>query len=86
MIVRLKRRFPKQNGAEKVYISTDFIKLDAFLKFCCAAETGGVAKVMIQEGDVKVNGETCQMRGKKLRPGDTVETGGKLYELTAEEQ
>ncbi len=85
MKVRLKKRIPEQ-AAEKVAISSEYIKLDAFLKFCCAAETGGIAKLMIQEGDVKVNGEICQLRGKKLRPGDRVETGGKLYELTAEEK
>ena len=85
MKVRLKKRIPEQ-VAEKVAISSEYIKLDAFLKFCCAAETGGIAKLMIQEGDVKVNGEICQLRGKKLRPGDRVETGGKLYELTAEEK
>ena len=85
MKVRLKKRIPEQ-AAEKVAISSEYIKLDSFLKFCCAAETGGIAKLMIQEGDVKVNGEICQLRGKKLRPGDRVETGGKLYELTAEEK
>lgn len=85
MKVRLKKRITEQ-AAEKVEISSEYIKLDAFLKFCCAAETGGIAKLMIQEGDVKVNGEICQLRGKKLRPGDRVETGGKLYELTAEEK
>ena len=85
MKVRLKKRITEQ-VAEKVAISSEYIKLDAFLKFCCAAETGGIAKLMIQEGDVKVNGEICQLRGKKLRPGDRVETGGKLYELTAEEK
>ena len=86
MKVRLKKLSPRQPEAEKIAISTEFIKLDAFLKFCCAAETGGVAKQMIQDGDVTVNGETCLMRGKKLRPGDRVEAGGKLYELTAEEK
>ncbi len=85
MKVRLKKRISEQ-AAEKVAISSEYIKLDAFLKFCCAAETGGIAKLMIQEGDVKVNGEICQLRGKKLRPGDRVETCGKLYELTAEEK
>ena len=35
-------------------------------------ETGGEAKECIQGGEVKVNGEVCTMRGKKIRPGDTV--------------
>ena len=38
--------------------------------------TGGEAKNRIQDGQVKVNGETCTMRGKKLRPGDQVELAG----------
>ena len=58
---------------EKIAISTEFIKLDSFLKFASAVETGGMAKEIIQEGLVQVNGEVCLMRGKKLRPGDKVE-------------
>ena len=58
---------------QKIKITTEFIKLDALLKFAGAVETGGEAKQVIQEGAVKVNGEVCTMRGKKLRPGDTVE-------------
>ena len=54
-------------------IETEFIKLDALLKFAGVTETGGEAKEAIQAGDVKVNGEICTMRGKKLRPGDIVE-------------
>ena len=45
------------------------------MKFAGTAETGGEAKQRIQAGEVKVNGEVCQMRGKKLRPGDVVELG-----------
>lgn len=55
-----------------VRIWTDFIKLDQFLKFAGAAETGGMAKEMVQGGEVLVNGEICTMRGKKLVQGDTV--------------
>ena len=54
-----------------VVIGTEFIKLEAALKFANAAETGGMAKAVIQEGMVSVNGEVCTMRGKKLYPGDT---------------
>ena len=57
---------------ETVTISTEFIKLDALLKFAGLVNSGGEAKTLIQEGDVLVNGEVCTMRGKKLRPGDTV--------------
>lgn len=63
---------------ERVKIATEFIKLDALLKFANAAATGGEAKAVIQEGGVRVNGEVCTMRGKKLRPGDRVELGGDL--------
>ncbi len=48
----------------------EFIKLQDLLKFAGAVETGGDAKLIIQEGRVAVNGEVCTMRGKKLRPGD----------------
>ena len=56
-----------------VKIQTEWIKLDALLKFAGVTETGGEAKEAIQAGDVKVNGEICTMRGKKLRPGNIVE-------------
>ncbi len=64
---------------EHVKINTEFIKLDAFLKFAGAVETGGEAKLAVQEGEVKVNGEPCAMRGKKLRPGDRAELDGRVY-------
>ena len=51
-------------------IHTEYIKLQELLKFAGAVETGGDAKLIIQEGRVTVNGETCTMRGKKMRPGD----------------
>lgn len=63
---------------ERVQISTQFIKLDALLKFANAAATGGEAKAIIQEGGVQVNGAVCTMRGKKIRPGDRVEVGREL--------
>ena len=60
---------------ETVTISTEFIKLDSLLKFAGLVNSGGEAKTLIQEGDVLVNGQVCTMRGKKLRPGDTVTLG-----------
>ena len=56
----------------EITITTEFIKLQDFLKFANAIESGGMAKTFIQEGEVLVNGEVCTMRGKKIRPGDTV--------------
>lgn len=61
---------------EHIKINTEFIRLDALLKFAGAVGTGGEAKLTIQEGQVKVNGEVCTMRGKKLRPGDRAELPG----------
>ncbi len=58
--------------AETIRIETDFIKLDSFLKFAALVGSGGEAKTVIADGLVSVNGETCTMRGKKLRPGDRV--------------
>ena len=54
-----------------VVIGTEFIKLEAALKFANAVESGGMAKTVIQDGLVRVGGEVCTMRGKKLYPGDT---------------
>lgn len=53
-------------------ITTDFITLDAFLKWAGVAETGGHAKALIASSNIQVNGETELRRGRKLRPGDTV--------------
>ena len=58
-------------------ITTEFIKLQDLLKLANLVSTGGEAKIVIQEGEVSVNGEVCTMRGKKIRPGDTVAFGGK---------
>lgn len=57
---------------ETITIASEFIKLDAFLKYAGAAGTGGEAKLLVADGRVAVNGEACTQRGKKLRPGDTV--------------
>ncbi|MBO5382989.1 MAG: RNA-binding S4 domain-containing protein [Ruminococcus sp.] len=56
----------------EVNITTEFIKLDSLLKFSGLVDTGGVAKELVQNGDVSVNGEVCTMRGKKIRSGDVV--------------
>lgn len=61
---------------EKIKIATEFIKLDALLKFAVLVGSGGEAKTVIADGMVSVNGAVCTMRGKKIRPGDTVEFAG----------
>ncbi len=58
--------------AESVKIKTEFIKLDALLKFASLVGSGGEAKMLIQDGQILVNGEVCTMRGKKIRSGDKV--------------
>lgn len=59
-----------------IKITTEFIKLDALLKFASLVSSGGEAKAIIQDGQVFVNGEVCTMRGKKIREGDIVSVGG----------
>lgn len=66
------------NPAEPVVISTEFIKLEAAMKLAQAV-SGGMAKTIIQNGDVQVNGEVCTMRGKKLYPGDSFTFMGTKY-------
>jgi ribosome-associated protein len=62
-------------------IDTEFIRLDAFLKLVDAVQSGGHAKIVVQEGEVKVNNEICTQRGKKLRPGDSVEFNNTIYNV-----
>jgi ribosome-associated protein len=57
-------------------ISTDYIKLDSFLKYVNVVGSGGEAKIIISEGQVSVNKETETRRGRKLYPGDRVTLGG----------
>lgn len=61
---------------EEIQITGAFIKLDALLKFANLVSSGGEAKIRIAEGQVRVNGQPCVMRGKKLHPGDVVELDG----------
>ena len=69
---------------EKILINTEFIKLDSLLKFAALVGTGGEAKLVIIEGMVKVNGEVCTMRGKKIYPGDRVDFDRFSLEVTKE--
>jgi ribosome-associated protein len=58
---------------KKVFIETDFIKLDQLLKFADLVDSGGTAKFLIQEGLVSLNGKPCTQRGKKIVHDDKVE-------------
>ncbi|MBO5836298.1 MAG: RNA-binding S4 domain-containing protein [Oscillospiraceae bacterium] len=69
----------KKEKSIPVEISTEFIKLEAALKFVNATESGGMAKAVIQDGLVTVNGEVCTMRGKKLYPKDTFSFHNETY-------
>lgn len=81
--LEIKRR-PESSAPVEVAIRDEYIKLDSFLKFSGAVLSGGEAKELIQSGKVKVNGEVCTMRGKKMRPGDFAELDGKTFTVTAE--
>lgn len=68
---------------ERVTVHTPFIKLEQLLKLAGAYATGGECKEAIQSGLVKVNGETCTQRGKKLRAGDKATVGEQEWEVAA---
>ena len=61
---------------KKIAVRDEFIRLDSAMKLASVVSTGGHAKLVIQNGEVKVNGEICLMRGKKLVSGDKVEYDG----------
>ena len=82
MSIRVK--VTKKTADQPVAIHTEFIKLQDLLKFCGAVQTGGEAKVLIQQGQVLVDGACCTMRGKKLRPGNTVELDGRGWKVTGD--
>lgn len=69
----------KEKTVSEININTEFIRLDSFLKICNAVQSGGHAKIVIQNGEVKVNGEVCTLRGKKLRTDDKVEFESQIY-------
>jgi len=85
--MKLKVKLSKGQDVEVVDIREEFIRLDSLLKFAVIAETGGEAKMMIQDGEVTVNREVCTQRGKKIRPGDIVRIQGRRLTVrqTAEE-
>ena len=72
----------KKENHIPVVIYTEFIKLQDAMKSANIVYSGGEAKALIQEEQVKVNGEVCAMRGKKLYPGDKFEFDGQVYLIT----
>lgn len=74
-VIKLKARIAEKE-VKQIFIDTDFIRLDAALKLCDAVGSGGIAKMIIQDGEVRVNGEVCVQRGKSF----TAETNSPLTE------
>ena len=74
----------REERTEEIAIRTETIRLQDFLKFCSAVGSGGEAKLLVQNGMVKVNGETETRRGRKLRPGDVVTFDGKSWKVAAD--
>ena len=72
----------KKDNSQPLSIHTEYIKLQDALKYANVAESGGFAKTVIQDGEVKVNGEVCTMRGKKLRAGDKFTFMGSTFVIT----
>ena len=77
MKVTVKKKNPDK--AIPVTIETEFIKLEAAMKYASVVATGGEAKAFILDEQVQVNGEVCTMRGKKLYPGDKFTFNGDTY-------
>lgn len=69
---------------ERITINEEYIRLDNLMKISGLCDTGGRAKYLIQNGEVKLNGEVCTMRGKKIRGGDKVEYQGRTVEVAVE--
>ena len=64
---------------ETITITTEFIRLQDLMKLADMVASGGEAKILIQDGQVLVNGETCLQRCRKLRPGDTITFQNRTY-------
>ena len=77
---RIKLKIKEKPVVQKS-IQTEFIRLDSFLKLCDAVQSGGHAKIDIQDGEIKVNNEICTQRRKTLHPGDKVEFENTVYEI-----
>lgn len=71
----------KKKEEKDVFITTENIPLDKALKFSGIAGTGGQAKMLVQDSLVKVNGEVCSSRGKKLKAGDCFEFQNVIYNI-----
>ena len=75
----------KEDNTTPLVIHTEFIKLQDAMKYANVVYSGGEAKQLILEERVKVNGETCTMRGKKLYPGDCFSFMGSRFLICSHE-
>lgn len=71
----------RKDAPQPVSITTEFIKLESAMKLANIFASGGMAKNVIQDGLVEVNGEICTMRGKKLYDGDVFSYEGIRYQI-----
>ncbi|SHH78836.1 ribosome-associated protein [Sporobacter termitidis DSM 10068] len=81
--MKVKVRKAGDKSPKPIAIDSEFIRLDALLKFAAVTQTGGEAKLLIQDGLVTVNNEVCTQRGKKIRPGDVVSVEGTALKIVA---
>lgn len=65
----------------EIKINTEIIKLDSFLKWSGIVSLGSEAKIIIQDGNIKVNGEIETRRGRKLTKNDIIEFQGESYKI-----
>lgn len=70
-----------QKKKQDFVLKGEYIRLDDLLKNAAVVNTGGHAKIVIQNGEVKVNNEVCTMRGKKMRKGDVAEYGLNVFNV-----
>ena len=75
----------RKENTTPVVIQTEYIKLQDAMKYANIVYSGGEAKQLILDEKVKVNGEICTIRGKKLYPGDTFAFMGGIYQICAYE-
>ncbi len=83
MAVKVRVTKFRGDGPDDVPIRSEYIKLQDFMKLCDAVPSGGMAKNFIQNGEVRVNGETETRRGRKLRPGDEVAYLQKIWRVVS---
>lgn len=77
-------RIGKMAHVTNIPIRGGTIDLDQFLKLAGVAQSGGHAKLLVQEGQVVVNGEVEMRRRRTLNVGDSVEVEGESFHVTGE--